>query len=217
MRRKAKWLRLSLGAYGLLLRLYPSAFRARFAREMLLVLGMQLRAAHRRGGWRSVVAVWGRALWELPATACQQHLFEFSKETAMPSRISKSLEYHLALLAALIVAMLLTPADPLSMLLVALPLLASYACLRESAPLPGGWRIAAVAASLAPPAFLVALGAGWVPLGNDFVPIGVPDRQPSWDVIAALTLGPLAVSTTIALTALCFAARARRGNVRWPS
>jgi hypothetical protein len=213
MKRKQKWLRLSLAVYALLLRLYPAPFRARFAHEMLLVLGMQLRAARRRGGWRAVAALWGRVLWELPLTACRQHLHEFSKEKSMTSRMSKWFEYHLAALAALIVAMLLTPADPVSMLLVALPLLASYACLRESAPLPAGWRVAAVAASLAPPAFLIALGAGWVPLGNDFVPIGLPDRQPSWGLIVALTLGPLAVSSIIALAALSFAARARRVNM----
>ena len=64
--------RTSLRLYRVLLRLYPTAFRTRFADEMVQQLGDQLRDAGRAPG--GVASVWFRTLGDLLVTAASERI-----------------------------------------------------------------------------------------------------------------------------------------------
>jgi hypothetical protein len=59
--------------YRGLLRLYPAAFRARFADEMVQLFGDQLRDARTGGAPAGVVRTWLRTLGDLAVTAVSEH------------------------------------------------------------------------------------------------------------------------------------------------
>jgi hypothetical protein len=60
--------------YAGLLHLYPSAFRANYRDEMVVLFGDQLRDARTRRGTRGVVAIWIRTLGDLARSAVGEHL-----------------------------------------------------------------------------------------------------------------------------------------------
>jgi hypothetical protein len=61
-------------AYAGLLRLYPKPFRARYADEMVVLFGDQLRDARRSGGPFGTLRMWLRNLGDLAVTAASEHV-----------------------------------------------------------------------------------------------------------------------------------------------
>jgi putative ABC transport system permease protein len=59
--------------YRALLRLYPAAFRARFAGEMVQLFSDQLRDARSDGAPAGATRTWLRALGDLAVTAASEH------------------------------------------------------------------------------------------------------------------------------------------------
>ena len=60
--------------YAGLLRAYPPEFRARYAEEMMLLFGDQLRDARAADGGGGAIATWFRSLVDLASSAVGQHL-----------------------------------------------------------------------------------------------------------------------------------------------
>jgi len=69
-----KLARMSALAYAEMIRLYPRELRLRFGGGMEEVFGDSLREAAARRGFKGIVAVWGRALWELLTVAAPSRL-----------------------------------------------------------------------------------------------------------------------------------------------
>lgn len=60
--------------YRWLLRLYPASFRTRFADEMVLLFGDQLRDARRERAMAGMMTTWTRTLGDLIVTATAEHI-----------------------------------------------------------------------------------------------------------------------------------------------
>lgn len=122
----SRLLNISIRVYGTLLKVYPASFRREYGEEMTILFREMGEDALQRSGTIGLVRLWCRLLVDVTFTAIGQHLRETRRRIAA-MRIVFSPAYRvLALAVALLIGALVTPADPLSMLIVGLPLYLAY-------------------------------------------------------------------------------------------
>jgi len=128
MSEPSRFLNASIRIYRVLLRAYPASFRRDYGEEMAILFQEMAEDALCRGGAAGLGGLCCRMLLDVVSTAIGQHLLATTRRTAM-LRILFSPGYRvLALAVALLIGALVTPPDPLSMLIVGLPLYVVYLC-----------------------------------------------------------------------------------------
>ncbi len=109
-------LRLASSLYRCTLYLYPATFRAEFGGEMCAVFNRLATDAAHQSGAAGVCTFSFRMLIDTLRSGIRERC----------SALSQRLNWRSALIASLVIGMLTTPADPVSMVLVAAPLYSLY-------------------------------------------------------------------------------------------
>jgi hypothetical protein len=74
---------LSVRAYKVLIKAYPSSFRREYGGEMVLVFGEQMTNVFQKKGAAGLVAAWLRVLGDLARTVPEEHLHEMQRSLGM--------------------------------------------------------------------------------------------------------------------------------------
>lgn len=118
----------SVAAYRMLVTLYPRSFRQRFGTEMSHVFeDLAYEAVVERGNV-GLIRLWFRSLWDILKSVPRERLVAAKVALRADSWIGRR-HWRVAFVACMVVAMLVTPSDPLSMLLLGFPMFALYTCL----------------------------------------------------------------------------------------
>ncbi len=158
---KSPWsVRISLRVYRMLVAVYPKSFRREYGAEMTELFGDLLRDARRQRGSFGAVGLWFQVLCEIMPTATRQHCHEMQRRVTMFGRLPTPVRLLTSLAISLLAAAVLTPADPVSQLVVAFPLFGVYVCALLVKPLPRPGRLLTNLASLLNAAFVLGLLAG---------------------------------------------------------
>ncbi len=122
-------LSLSTKIYGWMLWCYPRQFRREYGVEMMRLFDELARDAVRTNGCVGFVLFCGRILPDLAISSIEQRIDQILRSYRMFQNCSRYTRYWLALVIALTIAMFVTPADPVSQVIVALPFFLAYVIL----------------------------------------------------------------------------------------
>jgi len=112
--------------YQILIQMYPTSFRREYGTEMAEVFRGLAQEAWQERGVIGLVLLWLRLLPDFLSSTTKQHFRETRRRITMVKVIFDPAYSVLVLAMVLFVAALVTPADPVSMLLVGLPLYFVY-------------------------------------------------------------------------------------------
>ena len=117
---------ISLRIYRWLLWAYPRAFRQECGDEMTLLFQDLLAAELRQRGWWGLFRFWPRIICDLARSTAAQRIRQLERSLTVLMTHSRLQRYWIALIVALTIAMILTPADPLSQCLAAAPMMIGF-------------------------------------------------------------------------------------------
>ncbi|OHB85524.1 MAG: hypothetical protein A2V98_17410 [Planctomycetes bacterium RBG_16_64_12] len=126
MTRSSRLVEVSVRMYRTLLRAYPAAFRRRYGMEMTQVFRDMAKAAARRRGALGLIALWFRVVPDLVLTVAVEQWGETERRIAMWREFWGPAHFRAAFVLAVILAALMTPADPASMLIAVIPIFGVY-------------------------------------------------------------------------------------------
>jgi hypothetical protein len=112
--------------YRLLLVAYPASFRREYEEEMISVFRDMAEAAWRRDRRAGLFWLAWCVAVDFVGSVPRQHLEETHRRIVMWQKFLGPAHFLVALAAALLIAALVTPADPASQLLVGIPLFMLY-------------------------------------------------------------------------------------------
>lgn len=206
MSRASRSLAISVRIYRTLLWAYPRAFRREYGPEMTHVFRDMAQAAVDKRGALGLAGLWLRVVPDLVWTAAQERLEATQRRIVMWQRILGRGHFVKDLAVAMLIAALVTPTDPASMLMIGFPLYGVYLCACLSGPLTGRGRVLATLSGLLNLAFWV--GVLVVPAQWPGVRALLPSRPRIESLIlVGLLVGPL-LTTALTAGAVALIARA---------
>ncbi len=166
-----RWLGVSVWGYRRLLRAYPKSFRLQYGPEMAGVFHDMAAEALEHGGNFALVCLWFHTVLDLGRTVMAQHCLETERRVARLWEFLGPARYVFLFAAAMLMAALVTPPDPMSMFLVGLPLFGTLVFVALSAGLPVSARLPLVltAAAAAVASLVMFSGLGLGPLEILFI------------------------------------------------
>ncbi len=202
---------LSARIYRTLVWAYPASFRREYGWEMVQVFRDMAEGALSRRGLLGLAGLWFRVVPDLVKTAVQQHCNEIHRRVVMWEESLGPARFVAALAVALLIAALVTPADPASMFIVGFPLYGVYLCAAFSGRLPRRSRAAAVLAGALNLGLWIGLLAIAVRLVRPDGPLEAGGLGMSLLVVGFLILPPL--TTAVVVSTVALAARHGRGTI----
>ena len=133
MSQSPRWPEILVRIYRMLIRAYPASFRREYGAEMTEVFRGLALEAWQECGVIGLVLLWLRIVPDFLLSGTAQHLQETRRRIAMAKVLLDPAYCVLVLAMVLFVAALVTPADPVSMMLVGLPLYVVYLCVMIAA------------------------------------------------------------------------------------
>jgi hypothetical protein len=199
--RSPRSLEFSVCVCRLLLWVYPASFRRQYTGEMTRVFRELAAAALERCGAVGLVVLWLRIVPDIVSSAASEHCTETERRVAMWRQFWGPAHLPAALTLSLLLAALVTPADPASMLIAAGPVFGVYlAALMSRGIGPRGRALAILACALHALAWIrvLALPAS-LAVGTEAVRSEV---RVAPSVAIAVTMFVLPVATTAVLVGL---------------
>lgn len=210
--RSPRWLEFWVCVYRLLLWVYPASFRRQYAGEMAQVFRDMAAAALERRGPLGMIALWLRVVPDAVSSAANEHCTETERRVTMWRQFWGPAHLPAALTLSLLLAALVTPADPASMLIAAVPIFGVYLTGLMSGGIgPRGRALAILAGVLHALAWIRVLAVP-APLvvGTEAVRSEV---RVAPSVAIAVTMFVLPVATTAVLVGLvALLSRGRKGG-----
>ena len=125
--------RASVSAYRSLIWLYPRRFRRRFGAEMAQVFEEMACDVVAADGTVGLAKLWYRSLWDTLKSATRERAVAIKEAFGNDSWLLRN-HWRVAFVVSMAVAMFVTPADPVSMLLLGFPVFGAYLCIQLCKP-----------------------------------------------------------------------------------